>query len=136
MEPEIENMKKFILAILICLCAVILSACKKSDDTAGIIRPVTAFYDAIVTQSRDKVGAITCAEWEKDALRDVDSFMGVKSEMKDFSCTVAEKSDDSAVVTCKGAIAASYGAEVRDFPLDGRSHKVIKEQGEWRICGY
>ena len=129
-------MKKCFVLLLICACAVILSGCQKSDNSAEIVQPVNAFYDAIVTQNRDKVGSIACADWEKEALRDVDSFMGVKSEMKDFSCTVTEQNGDNAVVTCKGAIAASYGAEVRDFPLEGRSHKVIKEQGEWRICGY
>ena len=129
-------MKKYILLTLILLGAGLFSACQKKDDTEAVIRPVTAFYDAIVNQSRNKVGAITCAEWEKEALRDVDSFMGVKSELKDFSCSVSEKSNDGAVVICSGAIVASYGAEVRKFPLKERSHKVIKEQGEWRICGY
>ena len=78
----------------------------------------------------------TCADWEKDALREVDAFMGVKSELKDFSCSVSESADNEAVVTCKGSIAASYGTEITDFPLDNRSHKVIKEKGEWHICGY
>ncbi len=129
-------MKKIFILLLVLLCIAGLTACSKKSDKSEAVRPVEAFYDAIVSQNRDKVGSIACADWEKDALREVDAFMGVKSELKDFSCTVTEENGDKAVVTCKGAIAASYGAEITNFPLDGRTHTVIKEQGEWRICGY
>ncbi len=129
-------MKKFLALLFVLLLAAGLAGCSKKSEKSEAVRPVEAFYDAIVTQNRDRVGSIACAEWEKDALREVDAFMGVKSELKDFSCTVTEENGDQAVVTCKGKIAASYGAEITDFPLDGRTHKVIKEQGEWRICGY
>lgn len=129
-------MKRTIVFILMLMCIFTASACSKKSDSSEAVKPVEAFYDAIVSQNRDRVSAITCAAWEKDALRDVDAFMGVKSELKDFSCSVSSEGKDEATVVCKGAIAASYGTEVTDFPLDQRSHKVIKEQGEWRICGY
>ena len=129
-------MKKTFVLLLMMLTILGLAACSKQSKTSEAVRPVEAFYDAIVSQKRDRVGSITCAAWEKDALREVDAFMGVKSELKDFSCSVTEEGKDSAVVTCKGRIAASYGEEITDFPLDGRTHQVIKEQGEWRICGY
>ena len=129
-------MKKFFVLLLVLLCIAGLTACSKKSDSSEMVRPVEAFYDAIVSQNRDRVSSITCSDWEKDALREVDAFMGVKSELKDFSCTVTEEGKDRGTVTCKGAIAASYGAEITDFPLDGRTHTVVKEQGEWRICGY
>lgn len=130
-------MKKNIVLILLALLLIAAaSGCSKKSEDGEAVKPVEAFYNAIVTQNRDKVSSITCADWEKDALREVDAFMGVKSELKDFSCSVSESSDNEAVVTCKGSIAASYGTEITDFPLDNRSHKVIKEQGEWHICGY
>lgn len=128
--------KSIILILLAALFLIVLTGCAKKSDSGEAVKPVEAFYNAIVTQNRDRVSAITCADWEKDALREVDAFMGVKSELKDFSCSVSESSDNSATVTCKGSIAASYGTEITDFPLENRSHKVIKEQGEWHICGY
>lgn len=130
-------MKKILISLFIILCIAGLAACsapKKNSSEAA--KPVEAFYNAIVTQNRDQIGSIACSAWEKDALREVDAFMGVKSELKDFSCTVSEEGKDEAVVTCTGSIAASYGAEITDFPVSGKNHKVIKEQGEWRICGY
>lgn len=128
-------MKKSVL-ILMLLSLILLTACSKKADDSEAAKPVEAFYNAIVTQNRDRISSIACADWEKDALREVDAFMGVKSELKDFSCTVSSQSQNEASVTCKGSIAASYGTEITDFPLENRSHKVIKEQGEWRFCGY
>ena len=133
-------MRKTVMPVLLMLLtAVLLAGCSKASKNtpeSAAVQPVEAFYNAIVTQDRDKVSSIACADWEKNALRDVDSFMGVKSELKDFSCSAAEMGTDEATVTCKGVIAASYGAEITEFPLEGRTHKVIKEQGEWRFCGY
>ncbi len=129
-------MKKLFLLLLTAGALLTLCGCAKKDTSSEVVKPVEEFYNAIVTQDRDKIGSIACADWEKDALREVDAFMGVKSELKDFSCAVSEENGDSAVVTCTGAIAASYGAEVTDFALEGRSHKVVKEAGEWRVCGY
>lgn len=129
-------MKKRSLALFALMLVVFLTACGTKDETAQITAPVQAFYDAIVSQNRDRIGTIACGEWEKEALRDVDSFMGVKSELKDFSCAVENIQGDTASVKCTGSIAASYGAEVTEFPLERRSHKVVKEQGDWRICGY
>ncbi len=129
-------MKKTLYLMLILISILALGACSKKTDSSEAVKPVEEFYNAIVTQNRDRVSSITCAEWEKDALREVDAFMGVKSELKDFSCSVSSEGKDESFVVCKGSIAASYGAEVTDFPLENRSHKVIKEQGEWHICGY
>ncbi len=129
-------MKKYLFLILIIICTAAMAGCDRTPELSEAVKPVEAFYDAIVTQNRDRIGSITCTAWEKDALREVDSFMGVKSELKDFSCSVSEGIKTEAVVTCKGSIAASYGAEVTNFPLDGIPHKVIVERGEWRICGH
>ena len=130
-------MKKNAAFILFALMTILfLTSCSKKSDRSEAVKPVEAFYNAIVTQNRDRVSSISCVDWEKDTLREVDAFMGVKSELKDFSCSVTESGETESVVTCKGAISASYGTEITDFPLENRSHKVIKQQGEWRICGY
>lgn len=126
-------MKKTIFIILLMLA---LAGCAKKDDSSAAVKPVETFYNDIVEQNRENVSNITCSEWESDAIREVDSFMGVKTEMNDFSCKLDFSNGDEAQVSCNGSISASYGNEVTEFPLNNREHTVIKEDGEWRICGY
>ena len=80
--------KSFVLILTALLLIAVFTGCSKKSDSGEAAKPVEAFYNAIVTQNRDKVSSITCADWEKDALREVDAFMGVKSELKDFSCSI------------------------------------------------
>ena len=129
-------MKKNLVFVIVLLAIACLAACSKKSKSSEIVQPVEAFYNAIVSQNRDRIGSIACAEWEEKGSKEVDAFMGVKSELKDFSCSVKEENGNEAVVVCQGSIASSYGAEILNFPLENRTHKVIKEQGEWRICGY
>ena len=128
-------MKKALMLALLC-AALFAAGCANKTVDDGPAKATEAFYRAIVEQNRDQVSTIACADWEKTALREVDAFMGVKSELQDFGCSVKSVEGDSAIVTCHGKIAASYGAEITDFPLEGREHTVVKEAGEWRICGY
>lgn len=121
--------------IIVCLF-ISLCACSGKTQSDGPEKPVESFYQAIIEQNRDAISGLSCADWEKEALREVDAFMGVKAELSDLKCTASDTTETESTVTCTGSIKASYGAEVTDFPLANRSHKVIKEQGEWRICGY
>jgi hypothetical protein len=131
-----KDMKQLRIVILFCLVILICSACNASSKESGAAKVVASFYHAIVNQERDQVGTIACAAWEKTALREIDAFMGVKAELSNVTCSVKETNGDTASVICTGKIAASYGNEITDFPLDGRIHTVVKEQGEWRLCGY
>ena len=128
-------MKRFRGMVLL-LCLLLFTGCTSSEKGSGASKVVESFYNALVLQDRDRIGSIACAEWEKTALREVDAFMGVKSKLVDFSCSTEEITEEKASVTCSGKISASYGNEITDFPLDGRTHTVVKEQGEWRLCGY
>ncbi|HNY19430.1 MAG TPA: hypothetical protein PLQ28_01855 [Flexilinea sp.] len=129
-------MKKIIYSLAMIIFCVQLAGCSGNEKVSEESKVVESFYNAIVNQERDKIGSIVCSDWEKDGLREVDAFMGVKSELKDFSCSVQKEAADNAEVTCTGSIAASYGNEITEFPLKDRIHKVVKENGEWRLCGF
>ncbi len=129
-------MRNYRALFFIVLSILLLAGCDGSGKDQAAAKPVESFYKAIVSQERDSIATIACAEWEREALREVDAFMGVKAELVDVTCTVKEVSGDSGSVTCAGKISASYGNETTDFPLEGRTHTVVNEQGEWRICGY
>lgn len=129
-------MKKKVLLFILLACLMIAGCAKQETKSTEEAKVVESFYQAIVGQERDKIGSIACSDWEKDAVREVDAFMGVKSELKDFTCSVQKSEGDAADVVCDGSIAASYGNEVTEFPLKDRVHKVIKQNGEWRLCGF
>ena len=67
---------------------------------------------------------------------ELDSFMGVSARLEDLSCEQQIMEGDSAQVVCSGAIVATYNNEDRQMDLNVRTYDVVKEGGEWRVCGY
>lgn len=123
--------------ILLSLALIlILAACSGSGGKSGAVSAVETYYRSIVEQDADQMSGVACADYEFDALLELDSFQGVKAELQDFSCQETGAEGEFTLVQCQGKIAASYGNEVRDFPLDDRVHKVKQEGGDWRVCGY
>lgn len=132
-------MKKVIVLLSVVFVLSLTSACsgdQKSEKPAEEAAVVESFYNAIVNHDRDAVATIACADWEKAGKREVDAFAGTKTELVDFACSVTESGAETATVGCSGKIAATYGTEITDFPIEGRVHSVVKENGEWRICGF
>lgn len=131
-------MKKVWLLLAMMIVVGLLVGCGTSDagKGSGEAAVVESFYRAIIAHDRDVVGTLVCADWEKDGKREVDAFAGTTPELVDFKCSVKESGVRSATVTCEGKIAASYGAEITDFPLSDRVHMVVLEGSEWRVCGF
>ncbi len=129
-------MRKYRGLLLLVASILLFAGCSADNQDTAAAKVVASFYETIVSQERDRIGTIACVDWEKNALREVDAFMGVKAELVDLSCTAKEITGDAGTVTCSGKISASYGNETTDFPLEGRVHTVVREQGDWRICGF
>jgi len=79
---------------------------------------------------------VSCNEWETNAKVEFDSFAAVRLELKDLACQEVEQKNDHSVVSCRGLIIANYGAEDLEINIADRTYKVVKEDGEWRMCGY
>lgn len=135
-------MKQFMRIFLLIAILVLIAGCGANEKTAETPKQseeaavVESFYNAIIAHDRDSIANIACADWEKDGKREVDAFAGTKPELVDFACSLKDGGDATATVSCTGKIAASYGNEVTDFELGDRIHTVVKENGEWRICGF
>jgi hypothetical protein len=39
-------------------------------------------------------------------------------------------------VACQGKIVTTYAGETRNWDLAARSFKLVKEDGQWKMCGY
>ena len=63
--------KSFVLILTALLLITVFTGCSKKSDSGEAAKPVEAFYNAIVTQNRDKVSSITCADSDFTAYGDV-----------------------------------------------------------------
>jgi hypothetical protein len=120
---------------LISLLAVLLLAACQSQP-GGAVQAVEEYYQALVDRDDARFTGYTCAAWEEQALLEFDSFAGVKIKLEGLNCEEAGTEGNETLVACSGKIAATYGSEQMDFPLDGRMHRVVNENGDWRVCGY
>ena len=129
-----KNNKWFYLIGLIALLSMALSACAGGTDAPA--QTVLLYQQALVDKNQDELISYACADWESQALLELDSFVSVETELVDATCQTVSEDGDTAKVTCEGAITATYNGEARDFSLSGRTYIVVNENGDWRLCGY
>lgn len=129
-----KNKQSFLLIALALVIVPILSACAGGGDAPA--QTVLLYHEALVAKDQDQLINYACADWETQALLELDSFVSVETELVDASCQTVSEDGDTARVTCDGKMTATYNGEARDFPLSGRTFLVVKENNEWRLCGY
>lgn len=125
-------MKKILLMLILLLT---LSACSTNTE-AEAARAIEAYLAALTSQQPERLVTLSCADWEDDALFELDSFAAVSTSLKDLQCQVSGQDGDAQLVTCTGSIQATYGNEIQQFDLSARTFRAISEGGEWRMCGY
>ena len=123
----------FTLAIVLIL-TLALSACAETQDAPA--QAVQLYYQALADKNQEELINYACAEYEMQAYLELDSFVSVETELVDAACQTVSEDGDTALVTCEGAITATYNGEAREFPLSGRTYTVVNENNEWRLCGY
>jgi hypothetical protein len=121
------------LLILAACTLVILVGCSSPDEPA---KAIERYLAAVVAKDADRAVTSSCADWEDQAHQEVDSFQAVDVTLKDVACSVTEDDGNDKLVTCSGAIIATYNNENREIALDGKSYRAVLEGGEWRMCGY
>jgi len=122
------------LILSLALAAAVLAACGGSEESAP--QAVENYLDALVAGDADRLVNLSCAEWETDARVEADAFDAVAPTLQEASCQVAGADGDYTLVTCTGAILATYNDERRELSLEDRTFRVAFEGGEWRMCGY
>jgi hypothetical protein len=125
-------MRKLLLFFI--LISLALSAC--GDRSSESARAAEGYYRALVQRDENHFITYTCGEWEDMALLEYDSFQGVAVALDGLSCKESGQDGDMVLVECAGSIVATYNNENQDFSLQGRSHRMVKEGGDWRVCGY
>jgi hypothetical protein len=113
---------------------ILLAACGKSVDQAALA--VENYLNAIVAKDADRLSTLTCADWEMQALLELDSFQAVETQLQDLACTSTPEQDGTSSVNCTGKILATYNEEVQEFDLSLRTYIVVEQGGEFLVCGY
>ncbi len=121
--------------LLILISAVVLvSACASKRTPADVI---VEYLEALAESDQTSAVANSCVAWEEQARAEGASFISVEVELKDLDCQVKTQTDAEASVLCTGSFLFSYDAgEEQELDLFGRVFSLVKEDGEWRMCGY
>jgi hypothetical protein len=129
-------MRKIRMILLLTLAVGILfalSACAKGGDDPAAA--AAAYWQALAEKDSAQISSLSCADFETEAQNTFDSFQSVAAKLNDLSCKVSSQEGDSAVVDCSGTFVASYGTENLTIDLADHSYSVVKEGGDWRMCG-
>jgi hypothetical protein len=114
--------------------ALLLAACGGEPDAASAA--IEDYLDALADKDAARLTALSCADWEAEATRELDSFAAVTPQLEDVSCRTADTEGDVTLVECTGSIRVTYSDEDKVFELESRRYRAVFEGGEWRMCGY
>ena len=123
--------KAFITCCLCCLTA----ACAPAQSPASA-ETVEAYLQAVVDRDERSLLRLTCPEYQSDALIEFDALAQVETVLKDVSCRGAGEDEGAALVQCSGSIASSYGTEMFEYDLTGRTYRLVAGGDGWLVCGY
>ncbi len=123
-----------LLAASLGLVAILAAACSSEQDGAALT--VEAYLDALSAKDMDRVVNLSCAEWETDAVTEVDSLEAVTVRLENVSCAVSGTEDDYTLVDCTGNLIMSYNGEDRPLDLSRRTYRAVQNSGTWLVCGY
>ena len=127
-------MRKLVSLILLILVTVpVLSACASNADAPA--QAVEDYLNAVVSKDEARLTTLVCADWESEALLELDSFQAVTASLDGVACTQTGTDGNTALVGCSGKIIASYNGENQEFNLEGRTYEVTQEGDTWLVCG-
>jgi hypothetical protein len=103
---------------------------------AGPVSAIEGYIQSLT--EKDVVAAVSasCLAWEEAAHAEASSFEAVEVTIDGLVCIEAGLDNEFTLVECDGKLVADYGGEIQDIDLSLRTYLAIREQGEWKMCGY
>jgi len=126
--------KPYVLVLTFSALLILLSACGGGTDQAAAA--VEGYLTALVGKDSDTISSLSCADWELQALLELDSFQAVETRLDGMACTSVKEEDGTSSVNCTGNILATYSGEESTFDLSGRTYVVVEQGSEYLVCGY
>ncbi|MCX6036495.1 MAG: hypothetical protein NTW99_01120 [Chloroflexi bacterium] len=128
-------MRKFApIVLLMCIAALLFSACGQATDPAA--KAVEGYFTALVNKDANALSALSCADWEPNALLELDSLQAVTTRLENLACTAAGTDGTTTQINCQGKILATYNNEDQELDLSVRTYQVVQQGGEYLFCGY
>jgi hypothetical protein len=128
-------MRKFAPSVLLlCISILLLSACGQSSDPAA--KAVESYLTALVNKDSSALSSLSCADWESNALLELDSLQAVATRLENLACSVTGADGNITQVNCQGKILATYNNEDQQLDLSVRTYQVVQQGGEYLVCGY
>jgi hypothetical protein len=117
-----------------CIVALLFSACGKAPDPA--VKAVEDYLTALVNKNASTLSTLSCADWESNALLELDSLQAVTTRLENLACTTTGSDGTTTQVNCQGKIIATYNNEDQELDLSVRTYQVVQQGGEYLVCGY
>ncbi len=121
------------LTLLMLTLSIILSAC--GADSSGAAPAVEGYITALAAKDEAALISNSCADWEEDALIELDSFALVEVTVDGMSCQESGTDGEVTLVNCQGMLKMSYNGEPQDLDLSTRTYEVVNQNGDWLVCG-
>ena len=115
--------------------SIIFSACGAEASSNGAAEAVEGYVNAIVSNDEAKLISLSCADWESDALIELDSFQLVNITLDGFACQQTGTDGEITLVDCQGKMLLSYNNEAQELDLSTRTYQVVEQGGDWLVCG-
>jgi outer membrane lipoprotein-sorting protein len=126
-------LRKPFLILTLLAASILLAACASNSDAPA--QAVQNYLNALVNKEADKLPTLVCADWENDAMIELDSFQAVTARLDNISCSQTGTDGDTSLVLCTGNIVATYGDEDQEIDLSTRTYQVVNQGGDWLVCG-
>jgi hypothetical protein len=124
---------KVFIGTTLFVIALNLSACSTPNSPSDVVEE---YHRAMAAKDDVLTVNLSCLAWEENAKADGAGFEGVEVSLKDASCIVLDEDGENATVSCSGKFVFQYaGGEIEEIGLERRNYSVIKEAGEWKMCG-
>jgi archaellum component FlaF (FlaF/FlaG flagellin family) len=129
-----KSFRTICIIILCTLFGIVLLACNNGQN--GAAQAIVAYIQALSKKDTVQISNLSCANWEQNALLEVDSLTAVGSTVENLSCAKTGQDGVDTYVSCTGVLALDYNGEAQQIDLSTRTYIARQEAGEWRMCGY
>ncbi|MEK6220939.1 MAG: hypothetical protein N2D54_01670 [Chloroflexota bacterium] len=120
--------------LMIISMTILMASCSSSTSPTVVVEQ---YIESMVAKDDIATVNLSCSSWEANAKADGASFEGVEVSLEDMACSVVSEDSDNAVVSCTGQFVFQYaGGENEEIGLDSRNYSMVKQAGEWKMCGY